>query len=279
MQVDAARDPLPGFPSPPSRFPISTKDPRADVAVAQRAVVRQLRFRARDRDQAPRAGCTGHSDQRFVPIHLGPLESDATVIALRLVIGSEASIAEGDSTPHVRSQTPASGGASIERDRCARPRSVVGWLGGGVADAPRLDGARRRRTRRRKQLRRGARGRSRQVRRSRRGSRDPSPPDCVAALALDAAIAADFDQHRSLLSSQGIIDPPEDAAAARYEIRHISGRSPAARGHLGLVTLADARTAIRGVETPALVAFLAARVADARAARRRARHFHARRHR
>jgi hypothetical protein len=92
--------------------------------------------------------------------------------------------------------------------------------------------------------------------------------DCVAALGLDGAIAADFTVNTvHYYRRKDIIDPPEGrTAAARYELRHlwqIAGARLA--GHLGLVTLADARTAIRGVETPALVAFLAARVADARA--------------
>lgn len=92
--------------------------------------------------------------------------------------------------------------------------------------------------------------------------------DCVAALRLDRAIVAEFTVNTvHYYRRKDIIDPPEGrTAAARYEIRHlwqIAGARLA--GHLGLVTLADARTAIRGMETSSLVAFLAARVADARA--------------
>ena len=92
--------------------------------------------------------------------------------------------------------------------------------------------------------------------------------DFVAVLGLDSAIAADVTVNTvHYYRRKDIIDPPEGrTAAARYEVRHlwqIAGARLA--GHLGLVTLADARTAMRGVETSALVAFLAARVADARA--------------
>jgi hypothetical protein len=92
--------------------------------------------------------------------------------------------------------------------------------------------------------------------------------DFVAVLGLDGAIAADVTVNTvHYYRRKDIIDPPEGrTAAARYEVRHlwqIAGARLA--GHLGLVTLADARTAMRGVETSALVAFLAARVADARA--------------
>jgi hypothetical protein len=40
-------------------------------------------------ERAAGTGLTGHSDQRFVPITLGALENEATVITLRLVIGTE----------------------------------------------------------------------------------------------------------------------------------------------------------------------------------------------
>jgi hypothetical protein len=37
-------------------------------------------------------GLTGESEQEFVPIAVGQLESEATVIRLRLVIGAEAAL-------------------------------------------------------------------------------------------------------------------------------------------------------------------------------------------
>ena len=44
-------------------------------------------------------GLTGHSDQEFVPIHLGPLEDEATVITLRITVGSEAALDEDSPRP------------------------------------------------------------------------------------------------------------------------------------------------------------------------------------
>lgn len=59
-------------------------------------------------ERAAGTGLTGHSDQEFVPISLGPLETEATSIQLRLVIGTEAALAEETSQP-------------IEQDAPARP--------------------------------------------------------------------------------------------------------------------------------------------------------------
>jgi hypothetical protein len=92
--------------------------------------------------------------------------------------------------------------------------------------------------------------------------------DCFAALALDPAIAAGFTVNTvHYYRRRDVIDPPEGrTAAARYALRHlwqIAGARLA--GHLGLVTLAEARDAMRDADEPALLAFLAARVADARA--------------
>jgi hypothetical protein len=41
-----------------------------------------------DAERAAGTGLTGHSSQRFTPTRLGPLENEATVIQLRLVIAS-----------------------------------------------------------------------------------------------------------------------------------------------------------------------------------------------
>ena len=92
--------------------------------------------------------------------------------------------------------------------------------------------------------------------------------DCVAALGLDPAIAADFTVATvHYYRRKDIIDPPDGrTAAARYDVRHV-WQIAAARlaGYLGLVTLAEARTAMRGMATAELLAFLAARIVDARA--------------
>jgi hypothetical protein len=58
-------------------------------------------------ERAAGTGLTGHSDQRFIPIRLGPLESHATVIELRLVIGSEEALMEDAPRPLVGRETPA----------------------------------------------------------------------------------------------------------------------------------------------------------------------------
>lgn len=101
--------PLPDFPSPPSRFPMPTEinalmsRSRAETSPADFPSVRE---NERSIERAAGTGLTGHSDQRFMPIHLGPLESDATVIQLRIVIGTEAALAEGDSPSLVESHAP-----------------------------------------------------------------------------------------------------------------------------------------------------------------------------
>ncbi|MGH7620354.1 MAG: hypothetical protein ACREPM_24320 [Gemmatimonadaceae bacterium] len=53
-------------------------------------------------ERAAGTGLTGHSDQEFEPAYLGPLEQEATRIRLRLVIGSEAAIAETPAAPTER---------------------------------------------------------------------------------------------------------------------------------------------------------------------------------
>jgi hypothetical protein len=64
-----------------------------------------------------------------------------------------------------------------------------------------------------------------------------------------------------------ILDAPAGrTSAARYDLRHV-WQAAGARlaGHLGLVTLAEARGMMRGADERSLVAFVAARVVDARA--------------
>lgn len=110
---------------------------------------------------------------------------------------------------------------------------------------------------------------------------DPSAPldaddlvrllhDCVAMLELDDEVAAEVSVHTvHYYRRKEIIDPPRGTTrASRYEIRHLWQMAGARlAGHLGLVTLAEARDAIRDADNGALMAFLAARVADARARR------------
>jgi len=44
-------------------------------------------------ERAAGTGLTGHSSQRFIPVSVGPLETEATVIRLRIVIGSDEAFA------------------------------------------------------------------------------------------------------------------------------------------------------------------------------------------
>lgn len=108
---------------------------------------------------------------------------------------------------------------------------------------------------------------------------DPSAPletedlvrllrDLLVAMGLDVAIASGFSVNTvHYYRRKDIIAPPEGrTTAARYSLRHlwqVAGARLA--GHLGLVTLAEARVAMRHAEPASLVAFVAARVADARA--------------
>ena len=85
-------------PRPPSRFPVE----RA-ITSAYRTSEPPVRPASPHFDnaieRAAGTGLSGHSDQQFVPIQLGPLEPEATVIQLRLVIGSEAELAEEVTRP------------------------------------------------------------------------------------------------------------------------------------------------------------------------------------
>lgn len=92
--------------------------------------------------------------------------------------------------------------------------------------------------------------------------------DLVATLGLDPAIAGGTTVNTvRFYRRKDIIDPPAGrTVAARYGVHHlwqVAGARLA--GYLGLVTLAEARSAMRGADDPALLEFLAARVADARA--------------
>lgn len=58
-------------------------------------------------ERAAGTGLTGHSSQRFEPIALGPLEEEATVIQLRLVIGTDEAFAAPRPLRNDTEQTPA----------------------------------------------------------------------------------------------------------------------------------------------------------------------------
>ena len=92
--------------------------------------------------------------------------------------------------------------------------------------------------------------------------------DCYAALGIDPDVGASFSVNTvHFYRRKDILDEPAGrTSAARYDIRHL-WQAIGARlaGHLGLVTLAEAREAIRGADQETLLAFVAARVVDARA--------------
>ena len=105
---------------------------------------------------------------------------------------------------------------------------------------------------------------------------DPSAPldadtlarlvaSCFHTLGIDAP---DFSVNTvHYYRRKDILDAPAGrTSAARYDLRHV-WQAAGARlaGHLGLVTLAEARGMMRGADERALVAFVAARVVDARA--------------
>ena len=92
--------------------------------------------------------------------------------------------------------------------------------------------------------------------------------DCYGALGIDPDVGASFSVNTvHFYRRKDILDEPAGrTSAARYDLRHL-WQAVGARlaGHLGLVTLAEAREAIRGADEEALLAFVAARVVDARA--------------
>ena len=104
--------PIPGVPPLPSRFPagppewvpplnLTPATPRASAygGVRQHVAAPVHVERGDPGDAVERAagtGLTGHSDQQFTPFALGPLEAEATVIQLRIVIGTDEALAEDD---------------------------------------------------------------------------------------------------------------------------------------------------------------------------------------
>lgn len=101
---DASILPLPDLESPHlSRFSREWSPPMNVAGAAAPSVDRVPTHRRRvveqDVEGAAGTGLSGHSDQEFVPIHLGPLEKEATVITLRIAIGSEEALAEETPRP------------------------------------------------------------------------------------------------------------------------------------------------------------------------------------
>jgi hypothetical protein len=110
---------------------------------------------------------------------------------------------------------------------------------------------------------------------------DPSAPldaddlarlvrSCLETLGVGDA-ATDFSVNTvHYYRRKDILDAPVGrTSSARYALRHV-WQAVGARlaGHLGLVTLAEARDVMRDAEEPTLVAFACARIVDARARQR-----------
>ncbi|HEV8496562.1 MAG TPA: hypothetical protein VGQ56_06870 [Gemmatimonadaceae bacterium] len=106
--VRNATRPLPGqeVPRPPHRYS-SPPIPSAFRGIVQAPSPHVPDYDHDGIERAAGTGLTGHSDQRFVPIALGPLEPDATVIQLRLVIATEAALADAAARPLTDRVAPA----------------------------------------------------------------------------------------------------------------------------------------------------------------------------
>ena len=88
------------------------------------------------------------------------------------------------------------------------------------------------------------------------------------SLGIDADVGADFSVNTvHYYRRKDILDEPAGrTSSARYGVRHVwQAMGARLAGQLGLVTLAEARKALRGAEEETLKAFVAARVLDARA--------------
>lgn len=110
---------FPASPSPmPPDFLVSEGPPHAELSAIASYFAPHAPSAGRTPseliERAAGTGLTGHSDQRFVPIALGPLEDEATVIALRLVIGTDEALSA--SRP-----LGAEGGAETPARPAARP--------------------------------------------------------------------------------------------------------------------------------------------------------------
>jgi hypothetical protein len=94
---------------------------------------------------------------------------------------------------------------------------------------------------------------------------------CLDTLGIDGDVGADFSVNTvHYYRRKDILDAPAGrTSAARYDVRHV-WQAVGARlaGSLGLVTLAEARKVFRGANEEMLVAFVAARVLDARGRQR-----------
>ena len=88
------------------------------------------------------------------------------------------------------------------------------------------------------------------------------------SLGIDADVGADFSVNTvHYYRRKDILDAPAGrTSSARYGVRHVwQAMGARLAGQLGLVTLAEAKKALRGADEETLKSFVAARVLDARA--------------
>ena len=87
----------PGWMPPESKVLASPRSNRAIIARLFRSAERPVREVERNLDdlveRAAGTGLTGHSSQRFVTVAVGPLEAEATIVRLRIVIGTDEAFA------------------------------------------------------------------------------------------------------------------------------------------------------------------------------------------
>ena len=92
--------------------------------------------------------------------------------------------------------------------------------------------------------------------------------DCIRSVGVDPAVGEGFSVNTvHYYRRKDILDAPKGrTSAARYALRHL-WQAVGARlaGHLGLLTLAEARSAMRRADDRTLLSFVAARILDARA--------------
>lgn len=107
ISFDRPAHPLfhPEPPRRPSRFSPDWSPPMnmAGAASVDRIPAQRRQIVEQAIEGAAGTGLTGYSDQQFVPIHVGPLEQEATIITLRIVVGSEEALA-GESARPLHSQ-------------------------------------------------------------------------------------------------------------------------------------------------------------------------------
>ena len=106
FEPPAVMSPMPRL-EPPSRpRPMSPARFNAFQSLPEDVAPYAVRETESPFERAAGTGLTGHSDQRFMPISLGPLEAEATVLRLRLVIGTDEALSDDAPRPLVDRRTP-----------------------------------------------------------------------------------------------------------------------------------------------------------------------------